>query len=147
MKLVIENVIPSTDWTTQCEAVSRKTNQRCPHRATSRIPSTLAAHTVCDGNAFRVQGREAYLCTTHYRSFNLRAKRILSLKLIDGGYLSPYNETGYGSVISNCERIDFAHPDNVGLAPAWGPLECRGNVPEHLIIRYFPEKAKELGLL
>lgn len=125
-----------TDWRAQCEAKCRKTGHRCPHRCNSQIPNTIAAHNVLDGNQFNIIGREVRLCDTHTRSWHLRAKRLLSLPLIDGGHLSPYNHYGHGSVVLAQDRIDFNNPEFVMRIPrAWPVKDWSGNVPDDLYER------------
>lgn len=125
-----------TDWTTKCEAKCRKDGRRCPHRARSRHPNTIAAHSVMDGNQFQIVGRGVYLCESHSHSFSKRAKRLLSLPLIDYGHLSPYNEYGYGSVVVFQDRIDFQDPEfRMRIPAAWPVKDWSGNVPDDLYER------------
>lgn len=128
-----DDYIP-TDWTAQCEAKCRKTGKQCPHRCTSQIPNTIAGHPVMDEKYFWVSGREARLCSSHNLSWWARAKRLLTLPLIDGGHLSPYNKHGYGSVIIKQDRIDFDNP-KIKIPKAWGVMRWRGNVPAGLLER------------
>lgn len=127
-----------TDWTAQCEAKCRKTGLQCPNTCDSQIPSLLAGRAQMDERWFSIQGRPVNLCRGHYRSWHARAKRLLTLPLIDGGHLSPRNRSGYGSIIIKADRINF--PDNDGIVPvkippAWGWVSWRGNVPEGMLDR------------
>lgn len=122
-----------TDWTAQCEAKCRKTGERCPHRCTSQFSNTLANYPVCDGNQFTIHGRPVRLCEGHSMSFIARKKRLLTLPLIDGGHLSPWNASGYGSIVVRCDRIDFTKTDPVKIPKAWGAVGAEGNVPTRLL--------------
>lgn len=129
------NYVP-TDWTAQCEAKCRKTGKRCSHRCRSQVPNTIAAHNVLDGNQFTIAGRSVRLCESHTTSWYKRAKRLLSLPLIDHGHLSPYNEYGYGSVVLSQDRINFEDPEFVMRLPAaWPVTDWCGNVPDDLYER------------
>lgn len=123
-----------TDWTAQCEAKCRKTGARCPHSCRAQIPNTIAIHPVLDANYHNVAGRPVNICYGHYCSWNARAKRLLTLPLIDGGHLSPYNQHGYGSIVIAQDRIDFAKP-RIKIPPAWGVIGSDGNVPAGLLER------------
>lgn len=122
-----------TDWDSPCEAKCRKTGKRCPHRCTTQIPNTIAAHNVMDGKQFLVSGRPARLCDGHARSWRVRAKRLLSLPLIDSGHLSPYNAHGCGSVIICADRIDFSGQPKIRVPKNWGVIGASGNVPAGLL--------------
>lgn len=125
-----------TDWTAQCDAKCRKTGKRCPHRCNSQIPNTIASHPVMDERFHCVQGKPANLCHGHYWSWNSRSKRLLTLALIDGGHLSPYNRHGYGSVIIKQDRLNFDDPkERLKIPAAWGVIGWTGNVPKGLIER------------
>lgn len=128
----------SVNFNTQCEAISRKTNERCPHKCCTQIPSTLAGHFVMDKKFFLVNGRPVHLCSGHSHSFWQRCKRLLTVKLIGGGYLSPYNRYGYGSIVTTSERIDFATVPRLVIPEVWGPVKWRGRVP--------PRIAEALGI-
>jgi hypothetical protein len=119
-----------TNWNARCEAKSRKTGLQCNHLCTSQVPNTIAGHFVMDKDYFSVNGREVRLCEGHWRSWHHRAKRLLTLPLIDGGHLSPYNQHGYGSVVIKQDRIDFVSMAKITIPKAWGVIEMRGNVPE-----------------
>lgn len=126
------------DFNTQCEALSRKTNDRCPHRCRSIITPVLAGHFACDGRQYVVYGRAVHLCEGHRNSFFARSKRLLSVRLIGGGYLSAYNRYGYGQIVTTTERIDWDAPGTLRVPTAWGPMAWTGRVPE--------EVARRLGL-
>lgn len=120
------------DWATQCEAIVRGTKtRRCPHRCCCQIPNTLAHHCVMDGNQFSINGRPVHLCRSHQRHFDRRQRRLLSVRLIDGGYLSAYNRHGYGSIVTTSERIDFGGL-RLRVPVPWGPQCWTGNVPEYV---------------
>ena len=114
---------------TQCEAVCRKSNTRCPHMSRWEIPSLLAGHLVMDRKQFTVYGRPVRLCVGHKLSWGARQRRLLTLKLIDGGYLSAYNRYGYGSIVTEAERIDFTVTAKLAIPKAWGAKKWQGNVP------------------
>lgn len=115
-------------WDQRCEAISRKTGERCPHLARAVIPNTLAGHFVADAEYFQVEGRPVHLCKGHSSSWWARRKRLLSVRLCDGGYLSAYNSHGYGSVVSVHERIDFDR--KITIPKGWPAVSWRGRVPE-----------------
>ncbi len=142
LKRRVETEIPyqPSDWTAQCQAKCRKTGLQCPHRCRCQIPNTIGGNAVMDSDWFDVRGRDVRLCETHYRSFNLRAKQLLSLPLIDGGHLSPYNRHGYGSIVIAQDRIDWNRP--VRIPKAWGVVGTKGNVPigYFKLPRYEPAK-------
>lgn len=126
------------DWTAQCEAKCRKTGERCPHTCDSQIPSLIAGRTQMDASWFSIQGRPVNLCRGHYRSWHARARRLLTLPLIDGGHLSPGNRFAYGSIVIMADRIDFEKEDGnikVRIPPAWGWVSWRGNVLEGMLER------------
>lgn len=123
----------------RCEGVSRRTGGRCSHQSTCRVPNTLAAHLVCDGDYYQVHGRPVHLCRGHADSWWSRRRRLLSIKLIEGGYLSPYNRYGYGSIVTAHERIDFAR--KVTIPRAWGATQCEGRVPEAVRAALFPRQS------
>jgi hypothetical protein len=125
-----------TDWSAQCEAKCRKTGEQCPHTCTSQIPSLLAGRVQMDADWYNVQGRPVNLCRGHSRSWHARAKRLLTLPLINGGHLCPGNRYGYGSIIISADRIDFGTESiKVKIPPAWGWISWRGNVPEGMLER------------
>ncbi len=124
----------TTNWDTQCEAVSRKTNERCPHKCCCQIPSTLANHCVMGASYYSVTGRPVHLCRSHSRSFTVRQKRLLSVRLIDGGYISAFNKHGYGTIVTVHERIDFSSALKLKVPRAWGPVEWKGNIPHAVVI-------------
>lgn len=124
--------IPSPDWETQCEAVSRKTGERCPHACCSQFPNTLASHNIADGKQFTVHGRPVHLCRGHANSAYARLKRGLTVRLIDGGYLSAYNPHGFGSIVTTCERIDWTVPCVLKIPAAWPVVAWCGNVPDEV---------------
>jgi len=126
------------DFSTQCEAIARKTNGRCPHRCRWILKPVLAGHFALDGRQFAVYGRRVHLCAGHHNSFLARQKRLLSVRLIDGGYLSAYNRHGYGQLVTATERINWDRPGTLRVPEAWGPREWGGNVPETV--------ARRLGL-
>jgi len=117
------------DWSTQCEALIRGTKQRCPHRCRFQIPNILAGHFVMDKEYFEVYGRPVHLCYGHWRHWHARQKRLLTVALIDGGYLSAYNHHAYGSIVTAHERIDFKQPSSQ-VPKEWGVDEWKGNVPD-----------------
>ena len=121
------------DWNTQCEAISRKTNQRCPHKCSTQIPSILAGHFVLDRDYFSVEGRPVHLCKGHASSWWKRQRRLLTIRLIDGGYLSAYNQYGYGSTVTTCERIPFGAMKKLKIPKAWGPVKWEGSVPSDVV--------------
>lgn len=126
----------ATDWSRPCEARCRKSGQQCPHRCNSQIPNTIAGHFVMDSNYFVVLGRPVNLCETHWGVWNRRAKRLLTLPLIEGGHLSPYNAHGYGSVVIRADRIDFREdPPRIRIPSAWGAMRWQGKVPPGLLER------------
>jgi len=136
-----------TDWNARCEAKCRKTGKQCPHRCTSQISNTIAGHMVMDADYFQVIGRPARLCDGHHRSFTVRARRLLSLPLIDGGHLSPYNEYGYGSVVVAQDRVDFKN-GKVTIPAKWGVIGMAGKVPEkfHALPKHeIPKKENRHG--
>lgn len=139
-----------TDWHAQCEAKCRKTGARCPHTCRAQIPNTIAAHAVMDEKYHTVAGRPVNLCQGHYMSFNARAKQLLTLALIDGGHLSPYNEHGFGSIIVAQDRIDFKSGCRVKIPPAWGVIGATGNVPAGILERLpkfpVPVRGMRVGL-
>ncbi len=123
-----------TDWTAQCDAKCRKTGARCPHRCRSQIPNILAAHNVMDGRQFTVLGRPARLCNGHSRSWWLRSKRLLTIPLVDGGHLSPYNQYGNGSMVIGQDRLDFKSDNMKATIPkAWTATHWSGRVPDGLL--------------
>ena len=122
-----------TDWKSDCEARCRKTGKRCPHKATWQIPNTIASHAPLDGNHFLVSGRPARLCASHHRNWMLRAKRLLSLPLIDGGHLSPYNHYGVGSIVVKQDHIKFSAGAKAVIPDAWGVYGWSGKVPAGLL--------------
>lgn len=124
--------IPSPDWSTQCEAVARKTGKRCPHNCRVQLPNTMAAHNVLDGNQFCVHGRPVHLCHGHARSFERRKRRGLTVKLIDGGYVSAYNQYGFGSVVQIAERPDLSGAVTMTVPAAWGVVTSCGKVPDEV---------------
>jgi len=125
-----------TDCTAQCDAKCRKTGKRCPNRCRCQIPNTISSHCIMDAKWFRVAGRPVNLCVGHDRSFHVRAKRLLTLALVDGGHLSPYNPYGYGSVVIGQDRIDFKVSDfKIKIPKAWGVIGAEGKVPEGLLER------------
>lgn len=134
-------MIYPTDWTARCEAKCRKTGKQCPHVCTSQIPSTLAGRMVCDKDYFQVHGRPVRLCAGHVRSFYARKERLLTLPLIDGGHLSPWNATGYGSIVIAQDRIYFANGAKATIPAKWGVIGTEGKVPEHLLsLPKYPEE-------
>ncbi len=123
-----------TDWTAQCQARCRKTGEQCPHTCDSQIPSTIAGRAQMDSKWFTVQGRPVNLCRGHWRSWSVRSKRLLTLPLIDGGHLSPFNRSGYGSIVIAADRIDFENNKlKVKIPSAWGWISWRGNLPDGLL--------------
>lgn len=126
-----------SDWTAQCDALCRKTGERCPHTCDCLIPSTLATGLPqADSKWFQVKGKPASLCRGHGRSWHARSKRLLTLPLIDGGHISPANRYGYGSIIIKADRIDFDQErPKVKIPPSWGWIGWQGNVPEGLLER------------
>ena len=127
---------PSDFFSARCEAKCRKTGAPCPHVCDSQIPSTIAAHPISDKDFFSLHGRPVRLCRGHYRSWQSRKKRLLTLPLLHGGHLSPYNKFGFGSVVISADRIGFEkeHP-KIKIPPAWGWIGWQGNVPEGLLDR------------
>lgn len=122
--------MPSPDWSTQCEAVSRKTGERCPHICRVQLPNTMASHNVLDGNQFCVHGRPVHLCFGHARSFEHRKCRGFTVKLIDGGYVSAFNRYGVGSVVQSAELPDLSGTVTMKVPTAWGVVAWCGNVPD-----------------
>jgi hypothetical protein len=115
-----------------CDAISRKTNKRCPHKSwAARVPNVLASHNVCDGNQHCVEGVPVELCRGHARSWDSRRRRGLTLKLINGGYLSAYNKHKYGSIVLSTDHPDL---DVVLKVPkVWSKVtRTSGNVPPHV---------------
>lgn len=89
-----------------------------------------------DDKHYMVRGREPRLCNSHWLSWHKRAKRLLTLPLIDGGHLSPFNRHGYGSIVITAERIDFDSPNiKITIPKAWPVFSWYGNVPEGLLER------------
>ena len=124
-----------TDWNAPCEARCRKTGAQCQHKCTTQVPNTIAARQT-GADYYQLSGRPARLCRSHCRSFHLRAKRLLSLPLIDGGHLSPYNAHGFGSVVVTVDRINFtAEKATMKIPPAWGWIGWRGILPEGILER------------
>ena len=120
------------DWSTQCEAISRKTNERCPHRCRSQVPNILASHNVADGQQFAVYGRPVHLCAGHASHWWARLRRGLSVRLIEGGYLSAYNRHKYGSIVTTRERIDWDTARKLTVPQLWPAVSWTGRVPEHV---------------
>lgn len=132
-----------SNWDEPCQAKCRKTGLQCTHKRKVLVPSTIAGSVKMDTTWFNVSGRPVGLCDGHYRSWASRARRLLSLPLIEGGHLSPYNASGYGSVIIKADRIDFTQDKpKVKIPPAWGWIGWRGYVPEGLLERIPQYKIK-----
>lgn len=125
------------DWTEQCDAKCRKTGERCPNTCDCQVPTTVATgDPALTDKWFSVYGKPVNLCSGHYQSWEARRKRLLTLSLINGGHLTPYNEHGYGSMVIKADRIDFAlERPKVEIPPAWGWISWRGNVPEGMLER------------
>lgn len=123
-----------TDWRAKCDAKRFKDGQCCQSRCRTQIPNTIACHPVMDKNYHTVLGRPVRLCEVHYRSFTRRAKRLLSLPLMEGGYLIPGNKYGYGSMVIAEETVDWENPVAT-IPPYWGVMRWTGNVPKGLLER------------
>jgi hypothetical protein len=94
------------------------------------VPNTLAGHFVLDGKQFHVQGRPVHLCHGHASSWCARGRKLLSVRLKNRGYLSAYNEHGYGSVVTIHERIDFTK--RVKIPKCWSAVSWSGRVPDEV---------------
>jgi len=115
-----------------CDAICRNTNLPCTNRHRWVIPNSMCGHPFMDKDYFYVAGRSVRLCEGHAISWFARCKRRLTLKLIDGGYLSAFNKYKYGSaVLRNGDGIYNKTPR---LAPKWvGISAVKGRPPEGLI--------------
>jgi hypothetical protein len=88
-------------------------------RAHGRGPELVSLH-----------GRAVHLCWSHSRSFDLRRRRGLSLKLIQQGWCSAYNQYGYGSTVTSHERIDWLAHTSLKRPTFWLEITyAAGNVP------------------
>ena len=114
-----------------CDAINRKTNKQCTKTSRWTIPNTLAGHLVMDKDYFMLSGRPVHLCHGHANSWFARCKRGLTLKLMDGGYLSAYNTHKYGSVV--IDREDGIYGEKPTIARSWRQVtEVRGHPSEQI---------------
>ena len=74
----------------RCQALTGK-NTRCKRHYKWVVPNTYK-----DKSDGVLGGKEVYLCNQHYMDKWTKERR---LRLIDGGYLQPYNEHKFGSCV------------------------------------------------
>lgn len=111
----------------QCEAVCRKTGERCPHKVSVIYNNVVAHHPVMDEHQYTVYGEEVGLCHGHAAAYSPKKE---PLKLIRGCFLKASNKYGYGTRVS--DRGGSVEGDMAHNFLRWGILRASGNVPENL---------------
>ena len=121
----------------QCEALSRKTGKRCPHKTRVIYSNVIGHYPVMDGNQYTIEGEGVCLCSGHSAAYSPKKE---PLRLIKGCFLKASNKFGYGTRVS--DRGGSVEGDRAENFRQWGEVELRGNVPDNLR-RIFTENVED----
>lgn len=111
----------------QCEALSRKTNRRCPNKTKVIVSNCIGHRPVADENQYTILGEEVCLCSGHFSAYSPKKE---PLRLIKGCFLKAANKFGYGRRVS--DRGGSVEGDKAHNFLKWGKVRLLGNVPEEL---------------